>query len=332
MELKAALPTENSKLNCYLRLTGVTPRSHLCDITVTSGDGNEVIKISGWEEITDRVPQRYCEMILQPATSFITESLSSEALGNPATDVSSALVTDVPYPLFEKDEEFWLKIMSHVVLNHPERKEFSEMSGSTRRRTEWLFGRIAAKEAVRRYLKDFYQARWSYADVQIWPDANGKPIAIGDWNRYLLTRLDIAIAHTSQFVIAVAAANARVGVDVESVSRDLSDEFARGVFIGEELDLAASTSNPSQAIIRFWCAKEAVSKALGTGIRYSPREMVVTSYLADTGDVTMKLTGAWEEAFKELKGKDIRISTRIMRDHALAFCFIPNSLFPSEGE
>jgi phosphopantetheinyl transferase (holo-ACP synthase) len=112
----------------------------------------------------------------------------------------------------------------------------------------------------------------------------------------------------------------------------LSDEFARGVFIGEELDLAASTSNPSQAIIRFWCAKEAVSKALGTGIRYSPREMVVTSYLADTGDVTMKLTGAWEEAFKELKGKDIRISTRIMRDHALAFCFIPNSLFPSEGE
>jgi malonyl CoA-acyl carrier protein transacylase len=71
MELKAALPTENSKLNCYLRLTGVTPRSHLCDITVTSGDGNEVIKISGWEEITDRVPQRYCEMILQPATSFI---------------------------------------------------------------------------------------------------------------------------------------------------------------------------------------------------------------------------------------------------------------------
>jgi phosphopantetheine--protein transferase-like protein len=327
MELRAALPTENSKLNCYLRLTGVTPRSHLCDITVTSGDGNEVIKISGWEEITDRVPQRYCEMILQPATSFITESLSSEALGDPATDVSSAFVTDVPYPLFEKDEEFWLKIMSHVVLNHPERKEFSEMSGSTRRRTEWLFGRIAAKEAVRRYLKDFYQARWSDADVQIWADDSGKPHALGAWSDFLTTKLDIAIAHTAQFVVAVAAANARVGVDVESSNRDLSEEFTAGVFTHDELELAAQAANPSQTIIRFWCAKEAVSKALGTGIRYSPREMVVADYLPDSGVLTMRLEGAWAEAFKRLKGRSITVSVGAMREHALAFCFIPASLF-----
>ena len=37
-----------------------------------------------------------------------------------------------------------------------------------------------------------YQARWSYADVQIWPNEMGKPIAIGDWSKYLTTKFDIA--------------------------------------------------------------------------------------------------------------------------------------------
>ena len=175
--------------------------------------------------------------------------------------------------------------------------------------------------------KNFHQARWSYADVQIWPNENGKPQAIGAWGDNLTSRLDVAIAHTSQFVIALAAANAKIGVDVESISRNLSEEFTHGVFSPEELELATKAANASQAIIRFWCAKEAVSKALGTGIRYSPKEMVVTDYLPESGNITMRLTGAWVDVFKNFTGRDIPVSTRVVKDHALAFSFIPASLF-----
>ena len=318
---------EGSRLNCYLRLTGVTPRSHLCDITVTGGNGNVVMEIDGWEEITERVPKNFCDMVLQPATSFISECVPPEVFGNPGTDVASAVITDVPYAMFERNEELWLKILSNVVLNAPERREAAKMKGSVARRTEWLFGRIAVKEAVRRYLKNFHQARWSYADVQIWPNENGKPQAIGAWGDNLTSRLDVAIAHTSQFVIALAAANAKIGVDVESISRNLSEEFTHGVFSPEELELATKAANASQAIIRFWCAKEAVSKALGTGIRYSPKEMVVTDYLPESGNITMRLTGAWVDVFKNFTGRDIPVSTRVVKDHALAFSFIPASLF-----
>ena len=330
LDIRGPIPKEDTLLNCYLRLTGVTPNSQLCDITVTGGDGNVVMEIAGWEEITERVSQSLCDMVLQPAQSFATESMSREMLGDPATDVASAYITDVPYKLFERNEELWLKILSHIVLNAPERKEFLEMKGSTSRRTEWLYGRIAAKEAVRRYMKTFYQARWSYADVQIWRSESGKPIAIGEWRNFLKTKFDIAIAHTAQFVVAVTAANARVGVDVESVARDLSSEFTKGVFTDDELDLAAEAPNASQAIIRFWCAKEAVSKALGTGIRYSPREMRISGYQADTGTILVRLEGAWEAAFKTFRGRDIKVASRVMRDHALAFCFIPVALFPDE--
>ena len=159
----------------------------------------------------------------------------------------------------------------------------------------------------------------------------GKPYAVGAWMDQLPVRLDIAIAHTSQFVIGLAAANARIGVDVESTARDLSQEFTDGVFMPDELELAAGAANASLAIIRFWCAKEAVSKALGTGIRYSPKEMTVSSYEPDTGKLTMRLNGAWGEAFRNLKGRDLPVTVRTMHDHALAFCFLSASLFNDES-
>ena len=327
LELFGAPPHEGSRLKCYLRLTGVTPKSHVCDIVATDGNGTAVMALSGWEELTERVPAEYRELILQPANAFLTRRVSTDMLGDPATEVASAFITDVPYHIFERNEELWLKTLSHVVLGAQERDEFRSMPGSASRRTEWLFGRVAAKEAVRRYLKDFHQARWSDADIQIWRDDSGKPHALGAWGDYLAAKIDIAIAHTAQFIIALAAANARVGVDVESVTRDLSEEFTAGVFVPEELELAANAANASQAIIRFWCAKEAVSKALGTGIRYSPREMHVTGYQPDTGRLVVRLEGAWLDAFKKFRGRDIDVVSRVMREHALAFCFMPMTLF-----
>lgn len=327
LELHAPLPNEGARVKCYLRLTGVTPKSHLCDITVSDGKGGVLMTIAGWEEIVKYIRPEYHELIMQPATSFVTKPLSAETLGNPPADVAAAYVTDVPYADFERDDEIWLRTFSCIVLGEKERGQFKAMPGSAARRTEWLFGRIAAKEAVRRYLKDFHQARWSDADVEIFADDAGKPYAIGAWNDYLQLKLDIAIAHTAQFVIALAASNARIGVDVESVSRDLSGEFTAGVFTPEELELAAQAVNPSQSIIRFWCAKEAVSKALGTGIRYSPKELIVSGYQADASVLTVRLTGAWEDAFRNLKGRDLPVTFRTMNDHALAFCFIPRTLF-----
>lgn len=330
IELSGSDPKPLTRLKCYLRLTGVTPKSHIADIVVSDGNGNQLLTIDGWEELTERVPEEYCELVLQPANAFLTKEIPSELIGEVPKDTASAFITDIPYVTFERNEEFWLKTLSSIILSDEERKNFSARTGATSRRTEWLFGRVAAKEAVRRFLKDVYQARWSDADVRIWADDLGKPHAIGEWSDNMSSRLDIAIAHTAQFVIALASPNQRVGVDVESVGRNLSEEFASGVFSPAELELAAQSINSAQSIIRFWCAKEAVSKALGTGIRFSPKEMVVSAYNPEKGSLTMTLTGGWIEAFKAFKGRDIEVTVRTIRDHALAYCFIPMSLFDVE--
>ena len=327
MSLHALSLPPGQHLHCYLRYAGATPKSLMTDIQVSDGNGTLVMELHGYEELTERVPDEYRQLLLAPARTFLTKDVPADRLGAPATAVASAMLADVPYPLFERNEKLWLKTVSHIVLAKSERREFEVMTGGTARRTEWLFGRIAAKEAVRRFLETNYQARWSDADVEIYRDDSGKPHPIGKWNDFLSSKIDLAIAHTAQFVVAVVAANARVGVDVEARDRDLSDEFTRGVFRPEEQELATRAADAPSAILRFWCAKEAVSKALGTGIRYSPKELVVESFLADTGDMDVRLDGQWLENFKMFTGRTVRVSSSIVRGHVLASCFIPASLF-----
>ena len=318
---------EGARLKCYLRIQDGTVNSQIADIRVSDGNGALLLSLDGYEELTERVPVEYCRLVLSPSESYLTQLLAAESLGEPATTIASAWASDIPYAIFERNAALWLKTMSHIVLGKSERRAFREMAGTVQRRTEWLFGRIVAKESVRRFLKENYQARWSSADIQIWADDQGKPHAIGAWSDNIRVKLDLAISHTRDFVVAIVAANARVGVDVERASRDLSEEFTNGVFAREELELAAESSDAPSTLIRFWCAKEAVSKALGTGIRYSPRELVAESFDTATGDISIALGGQWLEAFKAFKGRPVRVKTTLMKGHVLASCFVPETFF-----
>lgn len=319
------------RLHCYLRNTGVTPTSLISDIFVSDGNGNLVMELRGYEEYTERVPDEYRKMLLEPARTYLTHTLPEERMGATGLAMATAVLTDVDYPMFERNEELWLKTLSHIVLGRTERHEFAEMEekGSVARRTEWLFGRVAAKEAVRRFLDRYYQARWSDADVQVYSDPSGKPRVTGPWLHHMRSDVDfdLSIAHTARFIMAAVAVNARVGVDVEAFDRYLSDEFARGVFLPEEQELAMNAVDTPSAIIRFWCAKEAVSKALGTGIRYSPRELCVVSFRAETGDLELELKGQWLQGFKQFTGMRIPVSTFIVKGHVVASCFLSNRLF-----
>ena len=319
--------TEGTRLKCYLRIQGGTATSQIADIRVSDGNGSLLLAIGGYEELTERVPVEYCKMVLSPSEAYLTRQLSAKTMGEPATPIASAWVTDIPYPIFERNSALWLKTMSHIVLGKGERQAFGEMAGTVQRRTEWLFGRIVAKESVRRFVRENYQARWSSADIIIWADDQGKPHALGAWSDNLNVKLDLAISHTRDFVVAIVAANARVGVDVEEASRDLSEEFTNGVFSADELELAAESSDAPSTLIRFWCAKEAVSKALGTGIRYSPRELVVESFDAADGELSVSLQGQWLDEFKAFKGRPVRVKTALVKGHVLASCFVPETFF-----
>ena len=319
--------TEGARLRGYLRLFSVTPRSHVADIQVSDGDGRLLLEIKGWEELCERVPPEYQQYILQPSEKFITQPLPLELIGNPQTPVAASMAMDIPIPIFEHNQELWLKSLAYVLLSPTEREEWFEMQGSTARRVEWLFGRAVAKESVRRFLKRYHHAHWTSADIPIWADDSGKPHPLGMWKEHSPVNLDLSIAHTSKLVVAAVAANAKIGIDIEALGRNLTDEFTQGVFMPEELELAANSGEGPTALLRFWCAKEAISKALGTGIRYSPRDLLITAYSPVTGQLDIELIGQWLAPFKQLKGRKNLVYTSIFNEHAFASCMMPASSF-----
>jgi len=202
------------------------------------------------------------------------------------------------------------------------------MRGVSSRRIEWLLGRACVKDALRRYLMEQHQQHWAATDIPIWTDDSGKPHALGAWQDRTRETVDISIAHTTGLVAAAIAVNGRIGIDLERLGRDLSDDFSRSVFTSEEQELAAQSGEGHAALMRFWCGKEALAKALGTGIRYSPSDLRVRAIDIGTGRLELELAGQWLDAFRPLRGRTLPVNTSPIEDHILATCVIPSALLP----
>ncbi len=320
----AAWVPEGTRLKCSLRLINVTPRTFQVDILVSDMSGHLILRVAGWEEVGGRAEHTLHDFVMNPAKYFITQPLPSSILPDPKAEVVGALYVNNTPDFFISNQELWLNALAAAVLTRNERKDFAQMGGTAPRRLEWLLGRTTAKESVRRCLLQNYNLYESSADIAIWKDDLGKPHPIGDWKSQVSTAIDLTIAHTAGLILGATTTNGHIGLDVESVSRDLTEEFLRGVFTLEEQELATKSGDGPTAVLRFWCAKEAISKALGTGIRFAPTDLRIRTSDPATGLLEMELRGAWAENFPIFRGKRIPVKTTILFDHAIACCLLPN--------
>ncbi len=146
-------------------------------------------------------------------------------------------------------------------------REIEQLGGVRQvlRRTEWLGGRIAAKDAVRNLL--FERGRRSVfpLEVGIGADATGRPRVTGP----LAGNIRISIAHKPGIAVAIAREGVDVGIDVETIE-PRNDSFTAFAFGEDELRLLPA-GNRDEWLTRFWSAKEATGKARGTGLAGNPR-------------------------------------------------------------
>lgn len=146
-------------------------------------------------------------------------------------------------------------------------REIEQMGGVRQvlRRSEWLGGRIAAKDAVRNLL--FERGRRSIfpLEIGIGADATGRPRVTGP----LAGDIRISIAHKPGIAVAIAREGVDVGIDVEKIEpRNAS--FTAFAFGDDELRLLPA-GDRDEWLTRFWSAKEATGKARGTGLAGNPR-------------------------------------------------------------
>ena len=135
--------------------------------------------------------------------------------------------------------------------------------------------------------------------------ASGRPVVAGGWWTDLPQTPQLSISHTDGMVAAVAATLAeglRIGVDTEKV-RTPSQDLLDGAFTDGELALlptALGESDRSEWIFRLWCAKEAVGKAVGSGVPLDPRELGVTDVEAGSGTIRLRFRAAPGNEFTAL--------------------------------
>lgn len=328
----AAWVPEGTRLRCALRLDNVTARSFQVDILVTDMAGHPILRIDGWEEVSGRVERTLHDFVMNPSKYFITQPLPASLLPDPEAEVVGAVYVNKAPDFFVSNHELWLSALAAAVLTPNEREDYAAMGGVPLRRLEWLLGRTAAKESVRRLLLRNHNLYEPSADIAIWKDDLGKPHPLGDWQSQVSAAVDLSIAHTAGLILGAATTQGHIGLDVESVSRDLTEEFLRGVFTLEEQELATKSGDGPTAVLRFWCAKEAISKALGTGIRFAPTDLRIRASDPATGLLHMELLGAWAENFPHLRGQRIPVKTSVLYGHAIAACLLPPTAFAKRDQ
>jgi malonyl CoA-acyl carrier protein transacylase/phosphopantetheinyl transferase (holo-ACP synthase) len=318
-------PGEGTDSACRITIREVQHHRVRVDADIVAPDGRVWMRLTGWEDWRFYWPGRYRDHLRMPDRVQVSEPLP--LLGAPA-GVEAVWLE----PPADFGKPVWRDVLEAIDLDPEERAVCRAIPGPESRSTLRLWGRVAAKDAVRRIWAAEGKPPVYPADLLIDPDERGRP--------RLRSRLEpgrtdlpaVSIAHTTGVAVALAAAdpNARVGIDVEPIA-DRSPEFEGLAFTAGEsacLDRLAPAASgavvdPQSAraewVARLWCAKEAVAKATGLGFMGGPGTVTVVAADRTTGQVAVALGPDLAAHCPGLAGHPLRAVTARHRDHVWAW-------------
>jgi 4'-phosphopantetheinyl transferase len=186
---------------------------------------------------------------------------------------------DAPSPAFAAEGAPGLE----ALLSAGERAQLARLV-TPERRCEFVFSRYAVKSAVRTAVN----LPVPYRDIDVTKGVFHQPILRFPGN----PGLDVSLTHTGGTVMALVYPRAcPMGIDLERVDAQTA-AAARDQLTPEERALEASTpGNRGLLPLVMWTAREALSKALGTGFTV-PLELLAVANLK-TAD------GSWHITFRQ---------------------------------
>ncbi|WP_163511489.1 type I polyketide synthase [Fodinicola acaciae] len=261
-------PPNGAVLDCVLRADAADPGRMDMDAELCL-DGRLHARVTGWHDVRLDGGARCRQVYRFPENSTLSEPQPG----------GWELVADEWPSLSARD------FYAGVYLNAAERHQCAQRPRRSQR--HWLLGRMAAKDAVRRWLWQHGSAAVFPAEVEIRNDRTGRPYAVGSHGRDL-PPLDLSLAHSGTVGAAMvrpASAVVAPGIDVQKVVEPGPGTLDVALGIAERalLTRLAGRENGEHAgwFTRFWAAKEAVGKALGTGLSGRPRDFLVAEATGD---------------------------------------------------
>jgi phosphopantetheinyl transferase len=281
-------------------------------------------RLQNWED--RRFPQQksFWQLRIAPREAYLSTPWTEATHAFVDQDqIACCRLSGFPQEFFEASHGIWPKVLAHLTLTRREREHWQSMRAVDKRRHDWLLGRCAAKDAVRLLIKKRLGVQLAPAEIEIVPDAFGRPQIEGAWVRRLRIQPVVSISHCSGTAVALAAADASrmVGIDIESLSQERG-EFQSLAFTQQERDLIAALGHElrHEWSLRIWCAKEALSKALGRGLSAGLHAVRVAEAEIESGVVQLELYDGLLKEFPQLRGKQMTAHTS--RENDLVFSTI----------
>ena len=238
--------------------------------------GRVIARLEGWQDRYFSLPSNYCQCRIHPQTAYLSKPWMQAETG-----LVSRCIEPFPEQFFDGAWGIWKRILAHLILNASERDIWYKLPEKGSRRSDWLLGRAAAKDAVRQWAKQNFNIELAPVDIEILSTESGKPRVSCPALEAIATLPDISISHSHGYVVAaVAKQNKRIGIDVEQIDSVRADDLLSIAFTPAEQKLISQQHDPA-TIVGFWCAKEAAAKALGKGLEGVPQQWCITHYSAD---------------------------------------------------
>jgi len=309
-------------LTCQARIQLVGEQKVRSDLDIVGADNQVRARLVGWEDRRFDLPRSFSRFLLSSRDTVLSSTWPTPIAGLSLLgdhQCCKLSLADWPKGFLEAHGGLWQRVLAFLVLAPRERELWRQLKTPEKRRTEWLLGRVVAKDATRLFVHQRYGIVLCPADIEILPDKRGRPVAHGDWSRDVPSVPILSLPHSDGVAVAVAGsgeAASGIGIDIEHVGR-MGTGVVQLAFIPEELALLTSLAETSQDSwpLRLWCAKEAVAKALGQGLAAGPQALVVKALDSDQGTVRVSIAG---ELARQIHGGDsLMVTAYTAREESL---------------
>jgi acyl transferase domain-containing protein/phosphopantetheinyl transferase len=270
-----------SKILCRAFIEFISSSQIQAQFELLDENGKVIASLVEWTDRYYTVPHNFYQCRLQPQTSFLSTAWMQSDIGLVCRRIE-------PFPEHFLDDSWgiWKRVLAHLMLNQAERDFWYQLPEKGERRTDWLLGRIAAKETLRQWAKQTFNLELASADIEILPNDLGKPLVSCPELEAIGWLPNISISHSRGYIIAgIAPANMQLGLDLEYLDVPRPDDWLLGAFTEQELALVPQINR--EITVVFWCAKEAAAKAFGTGLKGVPQQWQITQYAQKDQSVTV---------------------------------------------
>ena len=328
--LHGPLQPAGNPIGCRARieLFGVNQvRSH---IEMVDPDGRTWMTLRGWEDKRFELPDLFHRFWKAPLEHGLSGTWPPPTETDEAAPPSASCRVETP---IDPAEGIWRDVWAHIVLAPGEREAYRELRDHPKRQLDWLLGRTAAKDAVRTLLSRLGGVQLGPADVEIHREPSGPPRVSGPWQEHpglRALRPIVSLSHAGGAAVAWAMdANGLaqgVGVDLEKLPgpegawREMAFSDRERALL-EERD----AEERDEWEMRFWCGKESLAKAIGTGLDSGPGAVEIVGWGEAPGTLLARPARKAPPAEGGEPGEGILLHTRRDGDWIAAWTWIPTS-------